>query len=87
MMGGATMNSAISKIENKSNIMDMSNISGPPMFEDQPSQPYQDGIPDLGLDRRVPSELKSRPKIPRTPAEGQREDIYDQSINLRDNDG
>jgi hypothetical protein len=33
-MGGATMNSAISKIDNKSNIMDMSNVSGPPMFDD-----------------------------------------------------
>ena len=89
------MNSAISKIDNKSNIMDMSTVSGPPMFEEQPSTPFQPGpenvqnMPELILEnRKVPSELKSRPKLPRTPAEGQqREDPYNYSINLRDNQG
>jgi hypothetical protein len=37
-----------------------------------------DGDPD----RKVPSELKSRPKIPRTPAEGEaRDHMFDESLN------
>ncbi len=87
------MNSNINAASQQ-HINDYGNASGPPtQFEASMQRTEHENASaievegtelDHEAERRVPSELRSRPKIPRTPAEGEGRDLnFDASLNQR----